>query len=250
MEEIQMIQGDCFEILPTMEAGSADAVITDMPYGTTNLSWDHKVDLVKFWDLIRHILKPGGVTVAFSQQPFTTDLINSNRRWFRYELIWRKTAPVGFLDANRRPMRIHENILVFCENFRRSNDGKRSAMTYNPQMTIGKPYSKRGGKNRAAHYSFYGPDREVVNRTERFPVDVLDFPNRGGPAYHPTQKPVDLLEWLVRTYTREGELVVDPFAGAGSTLVACKKTGRRGIGIDREEGYLIRANLRLENQKG
>lgn len=246
MDDVRMIQGDCFDILPTLDAGSVDAVIMDMPYGTTNLPWDHKIDLARLWELIKYVLKPGGVTAAFSQQPFSTDLINSNRAWFRYELIWRKTAPVGFLDANRRPMRVHENILVFCENYRRSNDGKRAAMTYNPQMTVGSPYKRRGGTNRAAHYSYSGATKDRENTGTRFPVDVLDFANRGGPAYHPTQKPVDLMEWLVRTYTREGELVVDPFAGAGSTLVACKKVNRYAIGIELKEEYIKKYKIRTE----
>jgi site-specific DNA-methyltransferase (adenine-specific) len=222
-----------------------DAIITDPPYGTTNLEWDHKIDLVRLWIEFKRLIKPGGVIVMFSAQPFATDLINSNRAWFRYEIIWKKTAPIGFLDANSRPMRLHENILVFCDTFRRSNDGKRAAMTYNPQMTIGKPYSKRAGNHRASHYKFERLDREVVNSGTRFPVDVLEVPNRSGKAYHPTQKPVELMEWLVRTYSHESELVLDPFAGGGSTLIACAKTGRRGVGIEREEKYVEMIALRI-----
>lgn len=238
MANIEMIQGDCFELLPAMQAGSVDAVITYPPYGTTDLPWDKKIDLPLFWELIKRVIKPGAVIVMFSQQPFTTDVINSNRKWFRYELIWRKTAPVGFLDVRYRPMRIHENILVFCEHYRRSNDGKRAAMTYNAQMVIGEPY-KRNGRNRSSgHYRFVSDSREIVNTGTRHPVDVLDYPNRGGKSYHPTQKPVDLLEWLVKTYSREGELVLDPFAGAGATLLACKNTGRRVVGFEREEKYI------------
>ncbi len=244
MEDIQMLQGDCFDLVPAMEPGSVDAVITDPPYGTTDISWDKRVDLAAWWELIKRVIKPGGVIVMFSQQPFTTDVINSNRKWFRYELIWRKTAPVGFLDVKYRPMRIHENILVFCENYRGSNDGKRAALTYNAQMVVGEPYKRHGRNRRSNHYRFVGDEREIVNTGTRYPVDVLDYPNRGGKAYHPTQKPVDLLEWLVRTFTREGELVLDPFAGAGSTLLACGNTGRRGIGIEREEEYIQKFNER------
>jgi site-specific DNA-methyltransferase (adenine-specific) len=237
MENIQMIQGDCFEILPTMEAGSVDAVITDPPYGTTALPWDKKIDLPLFWDQIKRVIKPGAVVVMFSQQPFTTDVINSNRAWFRYELIWRKNAPIGFLDVKRRPMRVHENILVFCEHYKKSNDGKRAAMTYNPQMTVGKPYTRKAKSRKANHYDFISDDREIVNSGTRYPVDVLDYPNRGGKSYHPTQKPVELMEWLVRTFTNEGDLVLDPFAGAGSTLVACEKSDRQVIGIESDQKY-------------
>lgn len=246
MEDIRMVQGDCFDVLARLEAGSVDAVITDPPYGTTALEWDKKIDLPRFWELVKRVIKPGAVVVMFSQQPFTTDLINSNRGWFRYELIWRKTAPVGFLDVRYRPMRIHENILVFCEHYRRSNDGRRAAMTYNPQMMVGKPYKKSSGKIRSNHYAFSGMDYERVNTGTRHPVDVLDYPNRGGKSYHPTQKPVDLLEWLVRTFTREGELIVDPFAGAGSTLLAGAKAGRRVLGIERDGKYIEAFNERLK----
>ncbi len=238
MVEIEIIQGDCFEVLAGMPAGSVDAIITDPPYGTTDLPWDKKIDLAKWWELARRLLKTGGVAAIFSAQPFATDLINSNRAWFRYELIWRKNAPVGFLDANRRPLRIHENIMVFCETYRRSNDGKRAAMTYNPQFTVGKPYTRKVRARKVNHYNFTSNEREVVNDGRRYPVDVLDFPNRGGPSYHPTQKPVEMMEWLVRTYTQPGELVLDPYAGAGATALACRNTGRRCLATEREAEYV------------
>jgi site-specific DNA-methyltransferase (adenine-specific) len=245
MDEIQLIQGDTFEVMETLESGSVGAIITDSPYGTTSLPWDHKINLPRWWELAKRVIRPGGAIVMCSAQPFTTDLIVSNRKWFRYELIWKKTAPVGFLDANIRPMRLHENILVFCETFRRSNDGKRAAMTYNPQFTVGKPYTKKGKPKRCNHYNFEGIEREVVNDGRRYPVDVLEVPNRGGPSYHPTQKPVELMEWIVRTYTNPGEVVLDPYVGGGATMVACKNAGRRGIGIDRAGEYLQITRERL-----
>ncbi|HAL17407.1 MAG TPA: hypothetical protein DCP32_11860 [Anaerolineaceae bacterium] len=148
--------GDCFEMMDQIEPQSVDAIITDPPYGTTALPWDQKLDLDAWWEAAGRVIKPSGVIVMFSAQPFTTDLINSNRKQFRYELIWRKSMASGFLDANRRPMRIHENIVVFSQHYRRSKDGKRAATTYNPQFTLGKPYKKNQQKIQTAHYNWEG----------------------------------------------------------------------------------------------
>ena len=237
--------GDCFEMMDQIEPQSVDAIITDPPYGTTALPWDQKLDLDAWWKAAGRVIKPSGVIVMFSAQPFTTDLINSNRKQFRYELVWRKSMASGFLDANRRPMRIHENILVFSQHYRRSNDGKRAAVTYNPQFTIGKPYKKGQRKIQAAHYSWTGDSPAKDYGDRRFPVDVLDFPNGNHNSLHPTQKPLDLLRWLVLTYTNPGEMVLDPFAGSGTTLVACKETGRRGLGIERDRNYWTISTNRL-----
>lgn len=244
METTKLVQGDAYQLMGEIEKGSVDAIITDPPYGTTGLEWDHKIDLRLWWELAKKIIKPGGVIAMFSQQPFTTDLINSNRKWFRYEIIWKKTCPVGFLDANHRPLRAHENILIFCETYRASNDGKR-AMTYNPQMTIGQPYKKKAKKHRATHYNFSGRDREIENDGTRFPVDVIEVANRSGEAFHPTQKPSQLMEWLVRTFSNEGELVLDPFSGSGSTLAACAVTNRQGIGFESNTEYYEKSVKRL-----
>jgi len=234
---ISVWHGDCFEMMGRIEPQSVDAIITDPPYGTTALAWDHKIDLDAWWTAVARVIKPSGVIAMFSAQPFTTDLINSNRKWFRYELIWRKSIPSGFLDANRRPMRVHENILIFSQYYRKSNDGKRAALTYNPQFTIGKPYKKKQRKVQSAHYKWASESPARENEGRRYPVDVLDFPAGNYKSLHPTQKPLDLVRWLILTYTNPGELVLDPFAGSGTTLVACKETGRRGIGIERDDKY-------------
>jgi len=244
---IKIWQGDCFEWMETIESQSVDAIITDPPYGTTDLPWDKKLDLMAWWRAAGRVVKPGGVIAMFSAQPFTTDLIQSNRKWFRYELIWRKSMASGFLSAKIRPMRVHENIIVFSSQFKRSNDGKRAARTYNPQFTLGKPYTKKAGSGlKSAHYRFEGESLARTNEGRRYPVDVLDFPHGNHKSLHPTQKPLELMRWLVLTYSNAGELVLDPFAGSGSTLAACYETGRRAIGIEREGKYIETIQERLE----
>lgn len=245
--EIIIWQGDCFELMQAIEPQSVDAIITDPPYGTTALSWDNKLDLGAWWESAGRVIKPGGIIAMFSAQPFTTDLINSNRKWFRYELIWRKSIPSGFLNAKRAPMRVHENIIVFSSQYKRSNDGKRAARTYNPQFTLGKPYKKRASKTQSVHYNWHGENPAKINEGQRYPVDVLDFPHGNHKSLHPTQKPLELMRWLVLTYTNPGELVLDPFAGSGSTLAACFETGRRAVGIEKEEKYIKTMQERIEN---
>jgi site-specific DNA-methyltransferase (adenine-specific) len=243
-DNAQIIQGDCLALMDDLPINSIDAIITDPPYGTTRLTWDKEFDLESWWMKVGRVIKPNGVIVTFSQQPFTTKMINSNRKHFRYEIIWKKTAPVGFLDAKIRPLRLHENILVFCEQYRGARNSLRA--TYNPQFMPGKPYiRKRSSSNRTRHYGAIKQVNETVNDGRRYPVDVLEFPNRGKKSYHPTQKPVPLMRWLVLTYTDPNDLVLDTFAGAGSTWVACVQTGRRFIGIERELEYVEISRARI-----
>ncbi|MBV9467646.1 MAG: site-specific DNA-methyltransferase [Abitibacteriaceae bacterium] len=238
-------QGDCFQLMGKIQDKSVDAVISDPPYGTTDLFWDTKIDLLRFWQEIERVCKDTAVIVLFSQQPFTTDLINSQRKWFRYEIIWHKSLAVGWLSANHRPLRAHENILVFARRFQGS--------TYNPQKEQGyKPYvSKHTGS--VAHY---GRQRDwpSVSRSiggERYPRSVLHFSNggytRANPRLHPTQKPLALLEWLVRSYTNPGDVVLDPFMGSGSTDEACLKQQRWFVGIETEPEYFHLAQVCLHS---
>ena len=238
-------QGDCFQLLPQIESQSVDAVITDPPYGMTDLFWDTKIDLNRFWQEIERVCRDTAVIVIFSQQPFTTDLINSNRQWFRYEIIWHKPMAAGWLSAKRRPLRAHENILVFAKRFKGS--------VYNPQMEAGhKPYVSQ----HTGPVALYGRQRNwpSVARSmggERYPRSVLRFANSGytraNPRLHPTQKPLTLMQWLVQSYTNPGDLVLDPFMGSGSTGAACLKMGRRFIGIELEAAYFSQAQARLRD---
>lgn len=214
---------------------SIDMILADPPYGTTRNKWDSCIDIERLWDGYKRIIKENGAIVLFSQQPFTTTLIESNKKMFRYEFVWNKQSPTGFLNANRMPLRVHENIIVFYKKL----------PIYNPQKTKGKPYSI----NRRKHNSSYGK-YEVRGGTyetgERFPVDILNFSNANhNDRYHPTQKPVPLLEYLIRTYTNPGEVVLDNCMGSGSTGVACVNTGRDFIGIEKDDHYFEVAKERI-----
>lgn len=237
MDAWTIYSGDCFDRLPSLAPQSIDAVISDPPYGTTNIAWDKTVDWPRMWAELERIAKPTAPLIFFSAQPFTTDLINSCRRWFRYTLIWKKTRSVGWLDANRRPLRAHETIVVF------SRVGRGG--TYNPQKTTGhKPYA---GKREGTASVLYGKTPHVTRGSDgdRHPTDVLTVPSEGR-VFHPTQKPLELMRWLIRSYTNPGDLVLDPFAGSGTTGHAAIAEGRRFIGIEREDSYYQYALARLQ----
>lgn len=194
--------------------------------------------LADFWRAARRVLKPGGVVVLTGCQPFTSHLVLSNLRWFRYGLVWEKANATGFLDANRRPLRAHEDILVFC--------AKRAP--YYPQMVAGKAYvAKRkpraDGCETIRDKNAFAVAIETANPGTRYPRSVIRFGNEKG--LHPTQKPVTLMAYLVRTYTNPGALVLDPFAGSGSTAVACLIEGRSCLCVERDRAYVTLARRRI-----
>lgn len=235
-----LIHGDCFEAMAGLPAASVHALISDPPYGRTRLPWDRGVDWPRFWEEAHRVCAAGAAIVLFSAQPFTTDLINSNRREFRYELIWHKNRAVGWLDARRRPLRAHENILVFTADFARH--------TYNPQMEDGHAPYRRPSSHRppvASHYNWSRRSAGGVVRS-RYPRSVLSFASRQEAALHPTQKPLKLMDWLVRTYSQPGDVVLDPFMGSGTTGAACLQSGRGFIGIESDKGYFEKASHRLQ----
>ncbi len=236
---VTIYHADWQEVLPQIKSQSVNLLLTDPPYATTNLEWDKPVDWRLFWPIVEQICKCYATMVLFSSGLFTITLINSNRKHFRYELIWEKPMPVGFLSANRRPLRAHENILVFAPLFYRS--------VYNQQFVTGKMH-KRGADGRVvAHYG------RAASGTASFsnkyhPRSILRFSKHvTDRSLHPTQKPLDLMKWLVRSYSKPRQLVVDPFIGSGTTLVAAKSTGRRAIGIEREEKFCEIAATRLRS---
>lgn len=207
-------------------------MLTDPPYGTTANEWDTAISIP--WDELNRIAKPHAPIVLFSQLPFAVDVIASNRKNYRYEWIWHKTNAVGFLDANWKPLRAHENILVFSAD---------KSSTYNPQWWWGKAYAAK------VHSltTNYGKHERTATESpdgKRYPIDVLTYPRDQG--FHPTQKPVKLLEYLVLTYTNSGETVLDFTMGSGSTGVACANTGRDFIGIEKEHKYYEIAKRRIE----
>lgn len=234
---IDLYQGDGLDEMDKIPAHSVDMIFTDLPYGTTKNAWDVPLPLDTLWKQYRRVLKPGGAVLLFAQMPFGADLINSNRRWYRYEWIWHKTMPVGFLNANRMPLRTHENIFVFYEHL----------PTYHPQMTPGKPYTAMRSARATRNYGHF--DRALtINEGERYPRDVLTFSNGNNASkIHPTEKPVDLLEYMVRTYTDEDDTVLDSCMGSGSCGVACQHLGRNFIGIEKDPRYFEAARKRIED---
>lgn len=240
----EMYNQDCFEVFPRLTHHSVDALISDPPYGTTALPWDKAIDWAAFWQGVSHVCRENAVVILFAAQPFATDLISSNRRDFRYELIWHKTCAVGWLDAKRRLLRAHENILVFARHLHQS--------TYQPQMETGHlPYARHAASNEFLN-SHYGRVRKFTSgspRGERYPRSVLTFSNRQEPSLHPTQKPLGLLEWLVKTYSQPGSLVFAPFMGSGTTGVACAFTGRHFIGVEQDKAYFEVAQERIQEAK-
>lgn len=240
---LQLWHDDCLAIMPTLADGSIDLLLTDPPYGTTALPWDQAIDYSTFWAQAHRVVKPTGIIAVFCAQPMATDLINANRRHFRYDLIWHKTMPVGFLDANRRPLRAHENIFIFCQRWRGARN--RLLSTYNPQFTDGTPYVSRHG----GVCALYGTktQRQARQNTDgrRHPVSVLTYPRETTGRFHPTQKPLPLLRWLIQTYSHPGETVLDPFMGSGNTGMAALGLGRQFLGIERDSAYYTSAWGRL-----
>lgn len=219
-----------------------DCIITDMPYNITSMSWDSPIPLDEMWTEFKRIIKPNGNIVMFSSGLFTLNLINSNIKDFKYRLIWKKNVPTGMSSAKFRPMKYYEEICVF-------NTGKRG--TYNPilkpRVGIGKAcYNYKHYCGSSNHVTY---EKKPKNYDPDFvqPSDVLEFnvvPNRRG-KLHPTQKPVDLMEYLVKTYSNQGDVVLDPFIGSGSTIVACINTGRKYLGFELDENFYNIAKQRI-----
>lgn len=217
--------GDCFDVFPRIGDGCVDLVLCDLPYGVTACAWDVELDPEKLWKEYRRVLKPGGAVVLTATQPFATKLINSNRKWFRYKWVWRKSRAVGFLNAKKMPLRVHEDVLVFAPRGIKTK--------YNPQFTPGKPYvSKRAQKSGTGVYR-EARRIDTVNPGIRYPKDVVEFSNTCEKVIHSTQKPVALFEYLIHTYTDPGGLVLDNASGSGTTAVAARSTGRDFICIEK-----------------
>lgn len=249
MENIQLFCGDCLEVMKGIPDGSVDLVLTDPPYGTTQCNWDSVIPFEPMWEQLKRVCKENAAIVLFSAQPFTTDLISSNRKMFRYEIIWEKTQAQGFLNANKMPLRAHENLVVFY----------RKLPTYNPvkKMVERKDIGRIRQVNAMRSQQYREMDRTVwVETGERYPTDVIRFSNWNGALFgktqkhikHPTAKPVNLLEYIINTYTNDGETVLDFTMGSGSTGVACINTNRRFIGIEKDRKYFEIAKNRIESE--
>ena len=237
--------GDCLQIMKDIPNKSIDMVLCDLPYGTTKNQWDSIIPLDKLWEQYNRIIKDDGAIVLFGQQPFTSMLVMSNPKMFKYEWIWEKENGTGFLNANHAPLKIHENILVFGKGAT-SPTKKSVSMTYNPQKTKSKPYTAVQGYSGNNYSPTVG--NVTVSDGMRFPTDILRF-CRDKEKYHSTQKPVALLQYLIRTYTNEGDLVLDNTCGSGSTCVAAIREKRNFIGIELNEDYYKIACDRIAREK-
>ncbi|MEG2268561.1 MAG: site-specific DNA-methyltransferase [Acinetobacter sp.] len=227
--------GDCLERMKEIESGTVDMILCDLPYGTTRCSWDAVIPFEPLWAEYERVIKANGAIVLFGAHPFSAVLACSKLELFRYEWIWEKPSATGFLNADKQPLRAHENILVFYK----------SLPTYNPQKTFGHERKKSKRKNiGSAHY---GKQLNIkdYDSTERYPRTVQVF-SKDYPSIHDTQKPVALCEYLIRTYTNDGELVLDNTMGSGTTGVACVNTRRRFIGIENDQQTFNEAKERID----
>ena len=236
---INLMLGDCLERMKEIPDGSIDMVMTDPPYGTTACKWDSVIPLEPMWEQLKRIIKPNGAIVLTGAEPFSSALRMSNIQGYRYDWIWDKRYPTNYPQAKRQPMRRHENVMVF---------GVKSPVYYPQMIERDKPIKK--GKNGGAEVFNKGLEREDYEGkvyTHQYPTAIQLFPTRkDGKKIHPTQKPVALMEYMIKTYTNEGETVLDFTMGSGTTGVACANLGRSFIGIEMDENYFNIASNRIE----
>lgn len=237
-----LINGETIEEMANIPDKSIDMILADLPYGTTRNKWDSIIPLDKLWEQYNRIIKDNGAIVLTSSGIFTAKIIMSNLGQYKYKYVWEKSKATNFLNAKKQPLRKHEDIVVFYKK----------QPTYNPQMSIGKPYNKGVRKDQlTGSYGNFKPT-PVESSGERYPVDILYFKTAEseGEVVHPTQKPVALLEYLIKTYTNEGDVVLDNTMGSGSTGVACANTNRYFIGIELDDEYFKIAEERISDAEG
>jgi site-specific DNA-methyltransferase (adenine-specific) len=235
-----LLLGDCLERMDLIPNGSVDLILADPPYGTTACKWDAVIPFEPMWKQAWRVLKPNGAAVFTASQPFTSALVMSQIEAFKYDWSWDKANPSGHLNAKKMPLRRHEDVLVFSKG----------GVTYNPCMRTGK-FRKKGGRKDKDDQVYGKCAGEGVFNDQYYPTSILEISNAAKAGkVHPTQKPVALMEYLIRTYTNEGEMVLDFTMGSGTTGVACMNTGRRFIGIERDEGYFKIAQKRIETAMG
>jgi site-specific DNA-methyltransferase (adenine-specific) len=235
-KDMELIHGDCLDQMTFIDDRSVDLILCDLPYGTTFCPWDIVIPFDQLWGHYERIIKDNGAIVLFSAQPFTAVLASSNLKLFRYEWIYEKPAATGFLNANKQPLRAHENILVFYKR----------QPTYNPQKTFG--HQKKKAKRKDVNSEVYGKALKVQDyeSTERYPRSVQIFnSDKQKKSLHPTQKPVSICEYLIKTYTNQRDLVLDNCMGSGTTGVACVNTNRRFIGMEKNDSYFEIAKARI-----
>ena len=247
MSKIDLRQGDCLELMKDIPDGSIDAIITDPPYGTTACKWDSAIPFEPMWAELKRIIKPNGAIVLFGSEPFSSALRMSNIKQYKYDWVWEKSRPVGIFNAKLKPLRSHELISVFSDGV--TANGSSRNMKYYP-IGVCKGGIKTNNPKNGIEYAIKGyreslPENHITHGSN-YPRDVLKFSSESK-TQHPTQKPVALLEYLIKTYTQEGETVLDFTMGSGSTGVACKNLNRNFIGIELDETYFNIAKERIMN---
>lgn len=247
---LKLICGDCLDVMREIPDKSIDLILCDLPYGLTRCEWDKIIPFEPLWGGYNRIIKDNGAILLFSIQPFTSELIQSNRKMFRYEIVWEKTQKTGFYNANKMPLKSHENILVFYKKL----------PTYNPQKyTVDRKDIGRVRNKKADRCVLYGhvEAQDYVETGERYPHDVIHFSNWNGALFgnteratkHPTQKPIAVLEYLIKTYSNEGDTILDNCMGVGSVGVAASNLNRQFIGIEKDEGFFKIAEDRILHGK-
>lgn len=232
---INLYNDDCLEVMKHLPDKSIDLILADLPFGTTRNQWDLVLPFDKLWKQYKRLLKVGGVVALFGDEPFSSSLRLSNSKWYRYDWYWIKNRGSGFLNAKRMPLKAVENISIFYPKL----------PLYNPQMLSGKPY-KAKNDTKSNNWGSYKTGWVTDNKGTRYPVNAIHF-NKLAKTVHPTQKPVDLLEYLIKTYTNEGMTVLDNTMGSGSTGVAAKLLNRNFIGIEKDKKYFEIAKERINN---
>ena len=237
---MNIVRGDCLEVMKGIPSGTIDMVLADPPFGTTRCKWDTVIPLDPMWVELRRVLKPRGVIILMSAQPFTSVLVCSNLKMFKYDIVWEKPNATGFLNAKKMPLRAHETALVFYDKL----------PTFNPQMTHG--HKKVVTKRKPVESECYGKSivKSEYESTSRYPrsVQVFSSDKQKG-SFHPTQKPVELMEWLIKSYTNEGDTVLDFCMGSGTTGVAAIRNGREFVGIEQDAEYFGIAKQRIEQEQ-
>jgi site-specific DNA-methyltransferase (adenine-specific) len=268
LPETTLFHGDCLVEMDKIADGSVDLILCDLPYGTTDrkgvegkgsnrlLEWDTVIPLDELWKQYKRVLKPLGTVVLTADQPFTSMLVLSNLEWFKYEWIWKKKRTTGFLLANYRPMKETEDVLVFSPGGAAAASRNTGNMTYNPQGLIEKNVKKKNSAKRLGNFlhnpEHMGKNNKLLHETEyeqkytNYPSEIIEF-GLDKNAIHPTQKPVALMEYLIRTYSNEGEVVLDNCMGSGTTGVAAVNCNRNFIGIEMDEKYFNHAQQRINN---
>ena len=239
MDRYQIMNGDCLDRLKDIPDGSVDLILTDPPYGTTGCKWDNVIPFEPMWIEVWRVLKKARACVLFGAEPFSSALRMSQMDKFKYDWIWIKNCPVGFVNAHLKPMNKHEIVSIFSDG--KTSNGNKNNMFYLPQGL------EKHGKIVRGRFPFGRFSRQsIVQEFTNYPMTVLKFGNSNHESLHPTQKPIDLLEYLIRTYTNKGETVLDFTMGSGSTGVAAMFSGRKFIGIEKDEKYFDIARRRIE----